>query len=1452
MGEESLVNVEPRTLQFQVRGEQNASGSRAPDTWPMHERRRTLVIKATDLTHDVNDKARDDVDANAGGDIFVAFKLQTNASKRFSVQPAQGYLRAGEAVRVTILLKPGLGWSDADKFLVRAAKTETDTIPVSQVWDRVKGRVQKIVLRCEFVSAEAASAAQVTSKEDTSPLEVLVPNVGGERRSASRSMDQSNGAPTEQARQESPSARASRPDPVSSQKEPTPKLAGLGDHLGSLVVKNLSMAPEDKLSRAQLEELLRLRDRVGPQAWTVLQDEALAQISHMRGSPKSAFDSEDAAARTSRSRAAGDQEPWASSRAEAQRPTQLSTSPHKQSAPRKSKSSSSNSSAMQEEVAAVLSRAVEHLDARRAHEAIAAFRRGRELAAPHSVQRAQVEVGLGSAYEAAGFLDNAIGCYVDAARLYDALHERACIGQVCGAIAHVYADMRDHAKAAAWFDEQLSLCGTDPEQGSQRATVMMARDHQMKIGHVPPTRLAQAKALVQDILQGGASAPVTQHEDIPLRQQHARRPSPGTSSPHHQQNGTVAIETLWEPSMGPSATAPSSSFVGGGAGGGGASQKFTDSGPAARSQPRIAPSSKPNYLNATRASQAARFDSARDRAPKEPEPPLNGPPPTYVDPVSAREAKERAKAASAQHVRRSLEARRLRDQGRGIRPPMAKRTSSDVDEDTDIVYLDVTTEMDGQTYSVALPGPPGVAESLTVREMRERVSFVTGIELHDFQLVVDDVPLADSWTAGDIGLGSRAEVGLRLLPGVRPQKYVKAFRPPEHHKEQQPAGHDNSVVASPDEPIEANKAATLGSKRTASTDEVVEFSADGAATRDHDPTSDSEGDIVTQPDASNGQDATGDIEDEENRSKGACCDDADDDDNEDDANVDVDVSNDAGGLAREEQKDAMPRSRAPSEAQTLPAPSRRPPPPAYIDDSNNGSKSLVLANGPGSPGANALEDLLQSIEQSIRSRQRADELADELERRALEVLGDDEGNNYLKDADEEGASPAQKTSTASGKKRAPGDDGPDDEATFAAAAEDEDDDEEDAERNDRKVNSGESTQNGVGPARAASAADELAARILDLEKQLAKSEVDRSKLEKLMEVTKGKLADLNTGNAQSSQVKQSLKREVAVLRSDFKTLASETRASLTNFQEVLRRNVRALQTISVQEPPVIIGLLTGGNETVEEGDAFAATEEGMLVPGSAPDGPRFRVQSVVNLGNSSKLHDAKVAMDAMAASFAKGTSAHAFVVSVGAPVALFGRKEDPSFLVEQVRAVFRALENAEFPMRVRAVALAEEAINEIGEVSDLLDPGQGPNHSGTPASVEIHSDASGVNVDVRLRGAVAVKFRTCDDFQRLFNVLLSQFRHRPRTHLIMMLEDEVSARKFTFVQVSGDATSVPQGMAAVLGAAGSPRARTLVFAGLDDTASEKDEGDQANDEDEDDAPNTAKLLAKFFPLMLAE
>jgi len=625
------------------------------------------------------------------GNGFVAFKLQTNAAKRFNVHPAQGYLPCGNPregkVKITIQLRSGQGWSPSDKFLVRAVPVQGNEVPVQDVWKKL-GRdykMQKIVVRCDYLVEDSKELVEM--KEESL---------------------RSNMAPSGLAPPTSPITFGSSAHGKRTSKGQIPQ------HIADLLVKNLSRKPEDKLTVAQLEELQKLKESVGVQEWNRLQEDARQR--------------RDAGALQNRESIA-----------------KLIPPP----------SSSTLSLATD-----LLTQGVELLDSRRLREAVSKFKECLGLALPSSVNRAQALVGLGSAYEETGKLDVALACYMEALKIYNRLNDRTCKESVCNAIAHVHSDMRDHAMAAAWFDEELHVIDDDPVNGSRKSTIMIARDHQMKIGGVSPTIFSQAKSRVATLSR---SIP-----DVDI----SRLPDVDTLAARNSVSETV--ETLWEPSVSP--------------------KQYLAQSPEHRPSPApISSSETPHYLAETTASKASRFVPTRNRKPDSPPPA-----PSSQPQIAVQRSSERGKQATAQHVKRSLEARRLRDQNMGKKPPSARKLGRQ-ESFNGMVYLAVECDFDGETYSIALPGPLESAGEMTIREMRERVSFVTGVNMHDFELAVEGVPLADSWTGRDIGIGTFTRLDLRLLPGVRQEKYVRPKSSPSRaaqigNEEEDISGSDQSKI----------------------------------------------------------------------------------------------------------------------------------------------------------------------------------------------------------------------------------------------------------------------------------------------------------------------------------------------------------------------------------------------------------------------------------------------------------------------------------------------------------------------------------------------------------------------------------------------------------------------------------------------------------------------------------
>lgn len=125
-------------------------------------------------------------------------------------------------------------------------------------------------------------------------------------------------------------------------------------------------------------------------------------------------------------------------------------------------------------------------------ESTALFHQSSRQASAKSIAQAQVLVGLGLVRLGSARLGSRGGWH---SRSYSRLlyrcsqdlersHDADCRESASSVIAHVYADMRDHTLAAAWFDYQLESISSDFGNGQRRIDITGARDCQMRLGHV--------------------------------------------------------------------------------------------------------------------------------------------------------------------------------------------------------------------------------------------------------------------------------------------------------------------------------------------------------------------------------------------------------------------------------------------------------------------------------------------------------------------------------------------------------------------------------------------------------------------------------------------------------------------------------------------------------------------------------------------------------------------------------------------------------------------------------------------------------------------------------------------------------------------------------------------------------------------------------------------------------
>ena len=532
---------------------------------------------------------------------FIAFKIQTNASKRFNVQPTHGYLKNGESVHIKFQWRQDAGWGNSDKFLVKAVEVQNNSIPIHEFWTLSNHSVvHKFPVGCEYQIVPA----------------------------------------------ESP---------------PIDALDVLENQYRDLLMKNLSILPDDALTVAELKELQQLKSQVGNDGWNKLQERILPVKRPVTCEKKSGLPIHD-----------------------------------------------------------LLLSGVNNLQAGLVKNALDNYLEALRISKEGSIDRAKTLVGLGSVFETSGLLDKAINSYILALNLYCDHGDVKCQDSLFCTIAGLYNDLRDHEMSAAWNNERLGLLSSRTQDSSKRIEIQGDIHYQKKLGKVSESEFQRAQ---RKVAQARKSTP----RDV--------------STIRVVDEDKKPISALWQP--------------------------FSSHSPVsveATTKPALTvnTSVKSKYRNPTKASLYGSTTKAVNR--------IESTSPISIVPRDTRanpQFEARQKASMDLHIRRSLDARRLKHQAQGIVPPNVEAS----DGDESVVYLDVFSHVDSNHYSIALQGPLSRARSMSIRDMRERISFVTGIDLADFELFSGPGRLVDSWHGSDVGLGACTKMELRLLPAVRPQKY---------------------------------------------------------------------------------------------------------------------------------------------------------------------------------------------------------------------------------------------------------------------------------------------------------------------------------------------------------------------------------------------------------------------------------------------------------------------------------------------------------------------------------------------------------------------------------------------------------------------------------------------------------------------------------------------------------
>ena len=344
---------------------------------------------------------------------------------------------------------------------------------------------------------------------------------------------------------------------------------------------------------------------------------------------------------------------------------------------------------------------------------------------PADPMRAEALIGLGEAYSKSGLQNRALDCYKAAIPIARSAKDIPGAVRVMGMVAALYAEMHLSAQSAAWYDQQIKELDLlrSPSLSSRRAALVLARDIQLR-----SVSKAEYHAAVEQILKEQPG-------------------STGASVDVKEASSSVSskMSALWEP---PEASVAQELPQNGHVRASGAESEIRPAARPARQVAKVDEGSR--LLVPTVASQRWRAASKESAGKK-----ANG---SNGATASARQASAGRRSSASSHSQRVYGAR-----GATARPSPPSTSST-------ICVLRLNCVFNKQRLKLVLPGPRK-AKNLTVREVREKASFVCGIPVQDFQLAVSNMPLSDAWFCSDCGIHNDCTIDLTLLPGVDPKQY---------------------------------------------------------------------------------------------------------------------------------------------------------------------------------------------------------------------------------------------------------------------------------------------------------------------------------------------------------------------------------------------------------------------------------------------------------------------------------------------------------------------------------------------------------------------------------------------------------------------------------------------------------------------------------------------------------
>ena len=174
----------------------------------------------------------------------VAFKLQTNAPKRYNVRPRHGIVGMGDSKSVAVQLRVG-------------AESESE----------IGSSSDKFLVRCAWVTRAQAASLGSGDNDGSHPLWQLLHSKSAVKRVIKCEMvdsfETSDGRPIGRPK----SANAIKLETLLKEQENPEKVSGL-------LVKNFSRKPEDKLQQNDIQQLVKVKQSVTATVWKKIQQYA--------------------------------------------------------------------------------------------------------------------------------------------------------------------------------------------------------------------------------------------------------------------------------------------------------------------------------------------------------------------------------------------------------------------------------------------------------------------------------------------------------------------------------------------------------------------------------------------------------------------------------------------------------------------------------------------------------------------------------------------------------------------------------------------------------------------------------------------------------------------------------------------------------------------------------------------------------------------------------------------------------------------------------------------------------------------------------------------------------------------------------------------------------------------------------------------------------------------------